>query len=66
MKQIPKTLIESPHAAEPGSQRNFSHGHLRLVNQMLRKKHTPRLRHRDGRCSKMLYEQSPELTLAYA
>jgi hypothetical protein len=56
MEQIQKYLIESPHAAEPGCQRNLSHGHSRFVNELLGKEHTPSLCHRDGRCSKMLKE----------
>jgi hypothetical protein len=64
MEQVSKYLIESPHAAEPGCQRNLSHGHSRFVNELLGKEHTPGLCHHDGRSPKMLKEQPPKLTLA--
>ena len=66
MKKILKCLIESPHAAESGCQRNFRHRHLRLVDQLLGKEHAPRLRHRNRRSSKMLHKQPPKLALAQA
>ena len=64
VKEVLEYFIESPQAAESRGERNFSHGHSRFVNQMLSKQHTPGLCHRDGRGSKMLHEQSPELALA--
>jgi hypothetical protein len=66
MKKVPEYFIESPNAAESGCQRNLSHGHSRFVNKLFSKEHTPGLRYRDGRGSKMLHEQSPELALAQA
>jgi len=36
------------------------------MNELFGKKHTPSLRHGNGRRSKMLQEQSPELPLSYA
>jgi hypothetical protein len=47
MKQITKCLIESPQAAEAGRQRNFRHGHLRFMNQLLGEEYAARLRHGD-------------------
>ena len=66
MKKIPEYFIESPHAAESGGQRNFSHRQARFVNELLGKKHTPRLCYRDVRGSKVLKEQSSKLAFPYA
>jgi hypothetical protein len=66
MKEVAKYFIESPHAAEPGRECNFSHGHSRFVNELLGKKDAPGLCNRNGRSSKVLHEQSPELAAAYA
>src|SRR5262249_20717044 len=44
MKQIEKRFVESPQAAESSRHRNFSHGHLSLMYQLLGEKHSSRLR----------------------
>ena len=66
MEEIPKSLIEPAQAAESSSQRDFRHGHSRLLNKLLGKKHAPSLGHRDGRRSEMLKEQPAELAFAQA
>jgi hypothetical protein len=66
MKQIPKCLIESPHAAESSREGNFRQGHSRFMNELLGEKHAAGLCHRDGRGPQMLHEQSPELASTHA
>jgi hypothetical protein len=64
MKEVPKYLIESPHAAESGSERNVRQRHSRFVNELLGKEYAPRLCNRDGRGPQMLQEQPPKLASA--
>jgi hypothetical protein len=66
MKEIPKRLIEPPHAAESRCERDFNHGHPSFMNELLREKDAAGLCHCNGRRPQMLYEQSPELASAYA
>jgi hypothetical protein len=61
MKQTLEYFVESPHAAESRSEGNLSHGHSRFMNELLGKKHAPRLGNGDGRGSKVLQKQSPKL-----
>ncbi len=62
MEQVQKRLIKSPQTPKPSRHRNFGHRHLRLMNQLLRKQHPPRLRNRDRRRTKVLKEQTSQLT----
>ncbi len=66
LEQPLKGLVESPHAAEAGGQRDLAHGQARIVDQLLGQQHAPRLRHRDRRGAEMLIEQAPQLPLADA
>src|SRR5947209_1516376 len=42
MKEVAEYLVEAPHAAESGGERNFSHRHSRFVDELLGKKHALR------------------------
>src|SRR5215472_8027784 len=39
MKQVEKRFVESPQATESSRHRNFSHGHLSLMYELLGEKH---------------------------
>ena len=64
MEEIAKYFIESPQTAKAGRQRNLCHGHIGFVDQLLGEQHTPRLRDRNRRRSKMLSKQPPQMPLA--
>src|SRR5579872_6623 len=44
LKQIEKRFVKSPQAAESSRHRNFSHGHLGLMYELLGEKHSSCLR----------------------
>ena len=63
-EKLVECFIEPPHAAESSRQCNFGHRHSSFVNKLLGKKHTPRLRDRDGGGAEMLLKQTPEVAFA--
>ena len=60
VKKLEKDLVKPPHAAEAGRQRNVGNRHLCFVDQLLREKNAPGLRHRDRRRAQMLNKQTPQ------
>src|SRR5215469_16398642 len=66
MKQFEKRFVESPQAAEASRHRNFCHGHLGLMYELLGKKHSSCLRDRNWRRPEVLEEQAAQLTLTHA
>ena len=60
-EQFPEGLVEAAHAIEARSQRHLGHRQRRLVDQLLGKQDTPRLRHRDRRGPEMPLKQPPQL-----
>jgi hypothetical protein len=66
LEQLLEGLVEAPHAAEPGGQRDLRHRQAGVVDQLLGEQHAPGLRHGDGRGAEMLVEQAPQLPLADA
>jgi hypothetical protein len=61
-----KCLIEAADAAEAARQRNCGQRQVCLMNELLRQQNTARLRHCDRRGSKMLLEQTAQLTPAHS
>ena len=58
MEQVKKCFVESPQTAESSCHSNFGHWHAGFMNELFREKHSPCLRNRDGRRSKVLKEQA--------
>ena len=62
--QLLEDLVESPDAAEAGRRGDLCHRQSRVLDQLLGQKDPPGLGDRDRRGTKMLPEQTSELTLA--
>ena len=66
MEEVLKYFVEPSQTCETRRQCNFSHGHVRFMDEVLGEKHASGLGHSDWRRSEMLKKQSPQLTLANA
>jgi hypothetical protein len=66
MEEVSKYFVEPPQTAEARRQRNFSHGHPRLMDEVLGEKHTSGLCDSNWRRPQMLKKEPPQLTLANA
>jgi hypothetical protein len=63
VKEIMEDFVESAEAAETGCERNFGHGHLGFVDELLGEEDAAGLCNGDGRGSEMLEEEAAELAI---
>ena len=57
--------MKPANASKSRSQGYICHPHICLVQKLLRKQHSPRLRHGDRRSAKMLQKKPAEMTFSY-
>jgi len=59
-------MVEAPHTAVSGGERDRAQRQISIVNETLRGKQAMRLRNRDGRRAEMLQKQAPQMTLTHS
>ena len=64
MVDLADSGVESSNAAKTGSEGDVTHMQIGLVDQLLRKVHLARLRHRTRRSTQMLEKQTAKMTRA--